>query len=177
MRVGPWRTCCAPCALHRTSSSVMGLSGKLAPGHCRSSTLPWRASPTPPKRRGSTRAWRTPWRRPCCWILHRSASKTWMAERGANARRLRCQCASARSCARGARLAGDTGENNMHEHDVVGIGNAIVDIIGRCDDAFLARHGYPKGSMQLVDAAGAAKLYDAMGPAVEISGGSGANTI
>src|SRR5215468_3612023 len=65
----------------------------------------------------------------------------------------------------------------MHEHDVVGIGNAIVDIIGRCDDAFLARHGYAKGSMQLVDAAGAAKLYDDMGPAVEISGGSGANTI
>ena len=65
----------------------------------------------------------------------------------------------------------------MHEHDVVGIGNAIVDIIGRCDDVFLARHGYTKGSMQLVDAAGAAKLYDAMGPAVEISGGSGANTI
>jgi len=65
----------------------------------------------------------------------------------------------------------------MQEHDVVGIGNAIVDIIGRCDDAFLARHGYAKGSMQLVDAAGAAKLYDDMGPAVEISGGSGANTI
>ena len=65
----------------------------------------------------------------------------------------------------------------MHEHDVVGIGNAIVDIIGRCDDVFLARHGYTKGSMQLVDAAGAAKLYDDMGPAVEISGGSGANTI
>src|SRR5215831_12801972 len=64
----------------------------------------------------------------------------------------------------------------MHEHDVVGIGNAIVDIIGRCDDAFLIRHGYAKGSMQLVDAAGAARLYDAMGPAVEISGGSGANT-
>jgi len=65
----------------------------------------------------------------------------------------------------------------MQEHDVVGIGNAIVDIIGRCDDAFLARHGYAKGSMQLVDAAAAAQLYDAMGPAVEISGGSGANTI
>jgi sugar/nucleoside kinase (ribokinase family) len=65
----------------------------------------------------------------------------------------------------------------MQEHDVVGIGNAIVDIIGRCDDAFLARHGYVKGSMQLVDAAGAAKLYHDMGPAVEISGGSGANTI
>ena len=65
----------------------------------------------------------------------------------------------------------------MQEHDVVGIGNAIVDIIGRCDDAFLARHGYVKGSMQLLDAAGAATLYDTMGPAVEISGGSGANTI
>jgi sugar/nucleoside kinase (ribokinase family) len=74
------------------------------------------------------------------------------------------------------RLPG-TRENIMQEHDVVGIGNAIVDIIGRCDDAFLARQGYAKGSMQLVDAAGAAKLYDAMGPAVEISGGSGANTI
>ena len=65
----------------------------------------------------------------------------------------------------------------MQEHDVVGIGNAIVDIIGRCDEAFLARHGCAKGSMQLVDAAAVAKLYDAMGPAVEISGGSGANTI
>jgi sugar/nucleoside kinase (ribokinase family) len=64
----------------------------------------------------------------------------------------------------------------MHEHDVVAIGNAIVDIIGRCDDAFLARHGCAKGSMQLVDWARTAKLYDAMGPAVEISGGSGANT-
>ena len=65
----------------------------------------------------------------------------------------------------------------MQEHDVVGIGNAIVDIIGRCDDAFLARHGCAKGSMQLVDAAAVAKLYDAMGPAVEISGGSVANTM
>ena len=65
----------------------------------------------------------------------------------------------------------------MQEHDVVGIGNAIVDIIGRCDEAFLARHGCAKGSMQLVDAAAVAKLYDDMGPAVEISGGSGANTI
>ena len=46
-----------------------------------------------------------------------------------------------------------------------------------CDEAFLARHGCAKGSMQLVDAAAVAKLYDDMGPAVEISGGSGANTI
>ena len=45
------------------------------------------------------------------------------------------------------------GATGMQEHDVVGIGNAIVDIIGRCDDAFLARYGCTKGSMQLVDAA------------------------
>jgi sugar/nucleoside kinase (ribokinase family) len=61
--------------------------------------------------------------------------------------------------------------------DVVGIGNAIVDIIGRCDEAFLARHGAPKGHMRLVDADTANKLYDAMGPAVEISGGSVANAM
>jgi len=65
----------------------------------------------------------------------------------------------------------------MQEHDVVGIGNAIVDIISRCDDAFLVQQGCVKGSMQLVDAAAAAKLYDEMGPAQEMSGGSGANTI
>ena len=65
----------------------------------------------------------------------------------------------------------------MQEHDVVGIGNAIVDIIGRCDEAFLTKHGCAKGSMQLVDAAAVGKLYDDMGPGVEISGGSGANTI
>src|SRR5918992_4696939 len=62
-------------------------------------------------------------------------------------------------------------------YDVVGIGNAIVDIIGRCDDAFLTRHGAPKGHMRLVDAHMATKLYDAMGPAVEISGGSAANAM
>jgi sugar/nucleoside kinase (ribokinase family) len=61
--------------------------------------------------------------------------------------------------------------------DVCGIGNAIVDIIGRCDDAFLTAHGAAKGHMQLVDATTVARLYDAMGPAVEISGGSGANTM
>jgi sugar/nucleoside kinase (ribokinase family) len=65
----------------------------------------------------------------------------------------------------------------MQEHDVVGIGNAIVDIIARCDDAFLARHGCSKGSMQLIDAAAMSKLYGDMGPAIEISGGSVANTI
>lgn len=62
-------------------------------------------------------------------------------------------------------------------YDVVGIGNAIVDIITRCNDAFLAQHGAPKGHMRLVDADAAAKLYKAMGPATEISGGSAANTM
>jgi sugar/nucleoside kinase (ribokinase family) len=62
-------------------------------------------------------------------------------------------------------------------YDVAAIGNAIVDIIGRCDDAFLARHGAPKGHMRLVEAEAAEALYGAMGPAVEISGGSAANTV
>ncbi|MGE0698344.1 MAG: adenosine kinase [Hyphomicrobiaceae bacterium] len=62
-------------------------------------------------------------------------------------------------------------------YDVVGIGNAIVDIIGRCNDAFLAEHGASKGHMRLVDAETVVKLYKAMGPAIEISGGSAANTM
>jgi sugar/nucleoside kinase (ribokinase family) len=64
-----------------------------------------------------------------------------------------------------------------HHYDVVGIGNAIVDIIGRCDDGFLAAHGAPKGHMRLVEADTIQRLYGAMGPAVEISGGSVANSI
>ncbi|MGD9668699.1 MAG: adenosine kinase [Hyphomicrobiaceae bacterium] len=62
-------------------------------------------------------------------------------------------------------------------YDVVGIGNAIVDILGRCDDAFLAHHNAPKGHMRLVDDATISTLYSAMGPAIEISGGSAANTL
>jgi sugar/nucleoside kinase (ribokinase family) len=62
-------------------------------------------------------------------------------------------------------------------YDVVALGNAIVDIIGRCDDAFLAKHGAPKGHMRLVDAETVTSLYSAMGPAIEISGGSAANTM
>lgn len=62
-------------------------------------------------------------------------------------------------------------------YDVTGIGNAIVDIIGQCDDAFLAKIGKTKGAMMLVDADEIAKIYSDMGPAVEISGGSAANTI
>jgi len=62
-------------------------------------------------------------------------------------------------------------------YDVVAIGNAIVDIVGRCDDAFLEAHGAPKGHMRLVDETTIAALYADMGPAVEISGGSAANTV
>lgn len=61
-------------------------------------------------------------------------------------------------------------------YGVVGIGNAIVDIIARCEDAFLSNHGMEKGFMQLIDASRANDLYDAMGPASEQSGGSVANT-
>jgi sugar/nucleoside kinase (ribokinase family) len=62
-------------------------------------------------------------------------------------------------------------------YDVVGIGNAIVDIIGRCDDAFLVRHGSTKGEMRLIDANTMDRLYAEMGPAIELSGGSAANTM
>jgi sugar/nucleoside kinase (ribokinase family) len=62
-------------------------------------------------------------------------------------------------------------------YDVVGIGNAIVDIIARCDDAFLSKHDLAKGFMRLVPAEEAGRLYEAMGPAIERSGGSAANTI
>jgi sugar/nucleoside kinase (ribokinase family) len=61
--------------------------------------------------------------------------------------------------------------------DVLGIGNAIVDVIARTDDDFLARQNMHKGTMQLIDEPRAASIYDAMGPAVEVSGGSAANTI
>jgi sugar/nucleoside kinase (ribokinase family) len=63
------------------------------------------------------------------------------------------------------------------ELDVVGIGNALVDVLTHADDAFLARQGLVKGTMHLVDEARAHALYDAMGPGVEISGGSAANTV
>lgn len=62
-------------------------------------------------------------------------------------------------------------------YDVVGIGNAIVDIIGRCDDAFLSKLDLAKGFMRLIDAGEADRLYGLMGPSIERSGGSAANTI
>lgn len=61
--------------------------------------------------------------------------------------------------------------------DVIGFGNAIVDVISRADDAFLATHGMQKGGMTLIDEARAGTVYGAMGPGVEISGGSAANTM
>lgn len=62
------------------------------------------------------------------------------------------------------------------DHDVVCIGNAIVDVLAHTDEAFLAARGLTKGTMQLIDDATATALYADMGPAVEVSGGSAANT-
>ncbi|MFA9200849.1 MAG: adenosine kinase [Cypionkella sp.] len=62
-------------------------------------------------------------------------------------------------------------------YDVIAIGNAIVDIMAASDDATIERLALNKGGMTLVDADGARRLYDAMGPAKEISGGSAANTL
>jgi len=61
--------------------------------------------------------------------------------------------------------------------DVVGIGNAIVDVIARAEEPFIAAQGFAKGSMNLIDAARAEALYAAMGPAIESSGGSAGNTM
>ncbi len=61
--------------------------------------------------------------------------------------------------------------------DVVGLGNAIVDVIAHAEDAFLGREGMAKGTMRLIEAERAEALYQRMGPAVEISGGSAANTM
>jgi sugar/nucleoside kinase (ribokinase family) len=62
-------------------------------------------------------------------------------------------------------------------YDVLGIGNAIVDVIARAEDDFLVAQGMQKGGMTLIDEARAAAIYAAMGPATESSGGSAANTI
>jgi sugar/nucleoside kinase (ribokinase family) len=60
--------------------------------------------------------------------------------------------------------------------DVLTIGNAIVDVIAKVDDAFILKHGLVKGSMNLIDEARAEMLYHDMGPAQETSGGSAGNT-
>jgi sugar/nucleoside kinase (ribokinase family) len=62
-------------------------------------------------------------------------------------------------------------------YDVVGVGNALADVISHADDGFLDDHGLVKGSMQLVDTDRAMQLYVALGGAVQMSGGSAANTM
>lgn len=62
-------------------------------------------------------------------------------------------------------------------YDVIGVGNAIVDVIASCDDAFLKAQKVEKGAMTLIDETRASELYDAMAPGKEISGGSAANTL
>jgi sugar/nucleoside kinase (ribokinase family) len=65
----------------------------------------------------------------------------------------------------------------MRRFDVVGIGNALVDVLSHESDEFVVEHGLERGAMQLVDTDRAEQLYAAMGPATEISGGSAANTM
>ena len=64
----------------------------------------------------------------------------------------------------------------MTDYDVLCIGNAIVDIIAQCDDAFLTENGIIKGAMNLIDTERANLLYSRMGPATEASGGCAGNT-
>jgi sugar/nucleoside kinase (ribokinase family) len=63
------------------------------------------------------------------------------------------------------------------KYDVLGIGNAIFDVLVQTDESFLAAHGMTKGGMALIDENSAASIYRDMGPATEMSGGSAANTI
>jgi sugar/nucleoside kinase (ribokinase family) len=63
------------------------------------------------------------------------------------------------------------------ELDVVGIGNALVDVLSHADEDEVTRQGLVKGTMHLVDETRARTLYEAMGPGVEMSGGSAANTV
>jgi adenosine kinase len=63
------------------------------------------------------------------------------------------------------------------KYDVLGIGNAIFDVLVRTDEGFLAAHGMTKGGMALIDEGRATAIYRDMGPATEMSGGSAANTI
>ena len=62
------------------------------------------------------------------------------------------------------------------QFDILGIGNAIVDVVARGEDSFLSRHDMHKGAMMLVDAEAAERIYAAMPPGQESSGGSAANT-
>jgi sugar/nucleoside kinase (ribokinase family) len=61
--------------------------------------------------------------------------------------------------------------------DVLAIGNAIVDVIADANDEFLELHGMHKGAMRLIDEIEASRIYEAMGPGRELSGGSAGNTV
>src|SRR3982075_4126638 len=63
------------------------------------------------------------------------------------------------------------------KYDVLGIGNALFDILVQADEGFLGLHGMTKGGMALIDEVRAISIYQSMGPATEMSGGSAANTI
>jgi sugar/nucleoside kinase (ribokinase family) len=67
--------------------------------------------------------------------------------------------------------------SSVPQFDVVGVGNALVDVIAHADDGFIGQHDLTKGSMTLVDTDRALYLYRALGSAVEMSGGSAANTM
>lgn len=66
---------------------------------------------------------------------------------------------------------------SSNEIDVIGFGNAIVDVLAKCNDEFLEKFEIPKGGMILIDEEKAADIYGDMAPAVEVSGGSNANAI
>ncbi len=95
------------------------------------------------------------------------------AHAGLRAARPCLYCANRSSDGKGEDLSGD----HKADYDVLGIGNAIVDVLAQVDDDFLARQGLVKGAMQLIDEVAAHDLYAAMGPSIEASGGSAANTI
>src|ERR1700749_30606 len=63
------------------------------------------------------------------------------------------------------------------KYDVLGIGNAIFDVLVQTDEGFLSRHGMTKGGMSLIDEDRASSIYRDMGPATKMSGGSAANTL
>ena len=74
-------------------------------------------------------------------------------------------------------LTGNHLAMTVTSHDVLAIGNAIVDVIATAEDDFLVSHAIQKGGMTLIDEDRAEKLYAVMGPGQVISGGSAANTI
>jgi len=70
-----------------------------------------------------------------------------------------------------------TKENNVIYYDVVGVGNAIVDVLAKVGDLFLSERNLPKGQMKLLEAADAGQIYADIVPEREVPGGSAANTV